>query len=491
MPNLGEKIRDKVPVGIAGPAYASTSRNVNAQTTINWYPELDTVDGKSQITLLPTYGTTSTTAQPGGGPIRGTIVHDGKMYIVSADELYSMDTTEAFTLEGTLNTNSGRVSMASNGTQGDQLMIVDGTDGWIYDSNADTFTQIGDGDFPANPETVSFMDTYFIVTLTNSSRFFISNSNDGTAWTATDFANAERSPDDLVNSMPNARELWLIGEFTSEVWYNSGASFTFDPYPNGYIEKGTPAQFSVAKVNNSVIWLTQDEHGKAQVVMTNGLQVNVISNDAIDSTFDGYAAISDAFGFTYQQAGHTFYQITFPTEDATWVCDLGLALKDKNIAWHQRRTGATSATKRHVANTYTYFNQKHYVGDSKGSNIYFLDSTKFTDDGTNIIRERTGTHIHANRNRLRFYKFEVEIEAGVGNTSDPGKDPSLALSWSNDNLPFGNARQMSLGKKGQYATRLIEHHLGSARDRVFKIVSGDPVNVVLINAYATVEESAH
>ncbi len=496
MPLPQDSPRKTLAISIAGSYHTGRSKAADAQTCINWYPELHEVGGKTKLILLPTPGANQATTV-GSGLIRGSLVHSGNLYFISSNTLYKMDVAETITTIGTINTTVGRVSMASNGTQGNQLMIVDGTvESWIYDSVANTFTKITDNGFPGNfgtplkVNTVTFFDSYFLVTVEGKGQFYISALNDGVNWTSTDVATAERNPDNLQTTIQNSRELWLIGDLASEIWTNTGGDFPFEAYTNGFVDTGTAARFSVAKTRESIIFLSQDVRGKAQVVMSRGISLNRISNDAIESQLDTYATISDAFAFVYQQAGHTFYQITFPTEDVTWVCDLDLALQSTDIAWHQRRTGTEG---RHLANTYSYFNGKHYVGDYRGNNIYFLDIDKYTDNGTNIIRERTGAHtVVDSRNKIKYYRFELEVESGVGNTNEPGKDPSIALSWSDDGgFTYSNSRDLFLGKKGQYNKRLLAHHLGSSRERIWKIVSGDPAKIVPINAYVEAEEAAH
>jgi hypothetical protein len=67
-------------------------------------------------------------------------------------------------------------------------------------------------------------------------------------------------------------------------------------------------------------------------------------------------------------------------------------------------------------------------------------------------------------------------------------DPQAMLQWSNDGgYTYGAERWESMGKQGMYKTRMHWHSLGSARDRVFKLIITDAVRVRLINAQIDVE----
>jgi len=64
-----------------------------------------------------------------------------------------------------------------------------------------------------------------------------------------------------------------------------------------------------------------------------------------------------------------------------------------------------------------------------------------------------------------------------------GGDPKLNLSWSEDfGRTWSNARQISMGKTGEYRKRLKFWRLGQARDRVYKIEISDPVKRVILSA---------
>ena len=470
---------------LAGPDYTSRSTNVHAQTCINWYPEFTKIEEKTKVALMPTPGTTIIKSV-GIGPHRGALVHKTLAYYVSGNELIKQDTTETFTSLDTIGTSTGRVSMASNGAFGDQLIIVDGTDGYIWDSSALTLTTIADAQFPASPTQVVYMDSYFIVIAADSGQFNISTSNDGTAWDALDFANAERSPDNTLAIETIGRDLYFIGEYTTEIWTNTGGRFPFEPYSNGVIEFGTSAANSIAKTDEGVIFVTRNERGQGKIVGINGTNSVVLSNPALEYQISTYGDISDAYAFTYEQAGHAFYQITFPSVEKTWVFDL--TLRDPDYGWHQRSTNDG----RHIAATHVFYNNKNYVGAYNSSEVFSLDLDTYTDNGVAIKRERAGMHIQLNRQRIRYDKLEFEFEYGVGLISGQGSDPQIMLDWSDDGgHTWSNTRYISIGAIGNYGNRALTHMLGSARDRIFRVRASDPVKYVLIDAYADIEELAH
>jgi hypothetical protein len=118
------------------------------------------------------------------------------------------------------------VSIADNGTQ---MMIVDGTYGYIYNTSTNVFAQITDVDFPANPVTVTFLAGRFVVNLVGSSRFYVSDLYDGLSWDALNFANAETSPDPISAVLASNGQLILLGTRTTEYWGLSGRWILHSP----------------------------------------------------------------------------------------------------------------------------------------------------------------------------------------------------------------------------------------------------------------------
>lgn len=105
--------------------YQGRSSNVGALRYVNLFPHA-TQDNR--VVLFGTPGL-SQLAALGPLPIRGQLVMGDYLYVVSFQTLYQIDSTMTATAVGTLSTNVGNVSMAHNGQQ---LMIVDGTFGYIY-----------------------------------------------------------------------------------------------------------------------------------------------------------------------------------------------------------------------------------------------------------------------------------------------------------------------------------------------------------------------
>lgn len=90
---------------------------------------------------------------------------------VIADEL-------AVFLIGTINTSSGFVGFDANNSQ---IIMVDGTDGWIYDT-VDGLRIITDPGFPASPLDATFLDGFFSVAAGGTKNFQLSSLNQGLVW---------------------------------------------------------------------------------------------------------------------------------------------------------------------------------------------------------------------------------------------------------------------------------------------------------------------
>lgn len=471
----------KIP--FTGQTYQARSKRANAQECINWYPESDPT-GKHKVVLYPTPGLNKLNTL-GIGPIRGFHVFNDLLYVASGNEIYEVDTSWGGVSRGTIDTNQGTVSMASYEVAANQRMcIADGTKGYMWDTS--TFGAIG-SNYPDSATHLEFFDGYIIANDPGNSNgkgkgvFNRSDSYDATTWAALNYGTAERDPDNLPALAVNHRNLLLIGKNTTELWYNSGRStFAFDPLPGQFIEKGVVAPHSVAKFDRQTIWLSQDKRGVGQVIAAQGAQFQVISTKAIENSINGYSDITDAIGFVYQQLGHSFYVLIFPTGNETWVYDF------TEKAWHRRKGYSLG---RHRMQHHVYFNGKHVVGDYENGNIYWLDMDKYTDNGTTIERIRTTQHIHTDSDENVFYRnVRLDMEVGVGNSDE--KDPQVLLRYSDDGgYTWSNWMYRDLGAIGDRDLQINFRNLVRSKDREFQIKVTDPVWAVLLGGYADITQA--
>lgn len=465
---------------INGPAY-ETVINQNGQRLINWYLEDDQALGKYPYILRPTPGLLAFgTLGSGLGSVRGLFEHKGVLYAVADDTVYSVDSSGTESSLGTIGTTAGHVNMTASN---DQLIIVDGSKGYTYTISTTTFAEITDGDFPASPDDVTYMDGYFIVISSTDQKFYISAINDGQDWNGLDFASATAMPDNLVACISDHRELWLFGDKSAEVWYNSGAAtFPFSKRPGVLLHKGLAAKNSVARADNSIYWLSKDEAGQSLVVKVDGYTPKVISSRAISQAIDGYSTVSDAFAYVYRQGNHEFYVLTFPTENKTWVHDASTQ------QWHERDSIVNEEHVRHRSNCYAFAYGKHIVGNFNSGALYELSETTYTDAGGVIERCRRSPHISSDRQLVGIYNLVVDVEPGVGLDTGQGSDPQLMLRVSKDGgFTWGNEMWRDIGKAGTYSRRVKWDMLGTARDWVLEFKVTDPVNVVILGARADLE----
>jgi hypothetical protein len=468
---------------ILGGSVVARSVNAADNRLVNLFPEVVPEGGKEPGFLNRAPGL-SLLATVGTGPIRGMWQYGSLGYVVSGTELYEIDTAYTeLALLGTV-TGTGPVSMADNGTQ---LFIACNPDGFIYNRLTDVLQQITDVDFPG-AQMVGYVDGYFVFTEPNSQRYWITSILEGTAIDPLDFASAEGDPDDIVSLIIDHREIWIFGNNSIEVWYNAGSpTFPFERIQGAVNEIGCSATYSVAKLDNSIFWLGGDKRGKGIIYRADGYTGKRVSTHAIEWQIQQYTTISDAVAYTYQQDGHAFYVLTFPTANATWVYDVSAQV------WHERAAFVDGQFVRHRSNCQMQFNGTTIVGDYENGNMYAFDLDVYTDNGAVQRWLRTWRALPTGQNNLKrtvHHMMQIDCESGTGLVSGQGSDPQFMLRFSDDGgHNWSNERWTSGGKIGETNKRVIYRRLGmtlALRDRVYELSGTDPVKIAIMGAELTI-----
>lgn len=470
---------------ILGQAYVARSVNAADNRMVNLFPEATPENGKD-VGFLNRAPGLRLLATVGSGPVRGMWQYGGYGYVVSSNTLYRVDAAWNATALGTVS-GSGPVSMTDNGTQ---LFVACNPLSYIYNATTGVFAQITDPDF-AGAVTVGYIDGYFVFNQPNSQTIWVTQLLDGTSVDPLEFASAEGSPDNLVGLIVDHREVWLFGSNSVEVWYDSGnVNFPLERIQGAFNEIGCAASYSIAKLDNGLFWLGSDARGNGIVYRANGYTGQRVSTHAIEFAIQSYASISDAFAYTYQQEGHAFYVLTFPTGNATWVYDVATG------AWHERAAFYNGQFSRHASNCQMSFNNEIVVGDCASGNLYAFDLDVYADNGGAQRWLRSWRAIPSGQNNLKRtaqHSLQLDCETGVGLNTGQGSDPQAMLRWSDDGgHTWSNEHWASMGAIGASGTRTFWRRLGMTdklRDRVYEVSGSDPVKVAIIGAELSVSST--
>jgi hypothetical protein len=193
--------------------------------------------------------------------------------------------------------------------------------------------------------------------------------------------------------------------------------------------------------------------------------------------------MSDAVAYTYQQDGHAFYVLNFPSANQTWVYDVATQ------GWHERAGLLDNLFTRNRGNCQCNFEGTIIVGDFENGNIYALDLTTYADNGGPQKWLRSWRALPTGQNNLKRtaqHSLQLVCETGVGLVVGQGSDPQVMLRFSDDGgHTWSNEHWVSMGQIGGYGTRAIWRRLGMTqklRDRVYEVSGTDPVKIDIIGA---------
>jgi hypothetical protein len=362
-----------------------------------------------------------------------------------------------------------------------------------------------DGAF-SGADVVDVVDNYFVYNRPGTQQYGSSNPLSPIS-SSLAFSSKDGAPDNLVSLIVDHREVYLLGEASSEVWVNSGLfPFAFQRIPGTSTQHGIVAKFSLARLGNSFAYLSKNIRGDGQVMMMNGYTPTRISTHAVENSIEG-AEISDARAWTYLIEGHEVYVISFPGLDLTWAYDIATGM------WHKWLwVDSNNVYHRHRGNCHSHFANMNLVGDWENGQIYMLDPNTYTDNGGEIRRLRRAPHLVSDFQRQFFSELQILFQPGVGlsgnitgstsptngvagvgvaglaiagqaNLATLGANPQAMLRWSNDGgSTWSNEHWVSIGVQGRYRNRAIWRRLGQARDRVYEVVVTDPIKAVIVAA---------
>lgn len=507
-------------VALTQGAYTARSVIAEAQRCVNLYPEKNPSDAEAPFTFYNAPGLSSLGTAP-NVPGRGLYwANNGTLYYCAGRTLYSVSSTWALTALGTLGSSTGMVSMADNGTT---LVLVDGTtSGYQVNLTTNAFSPIseatnappplGGGVYAFYGATRCDMVDGFMVFNQPGTRNFYSTYNNQIVFDALYFAAKNGYSDNLVTIIVTRREIWLLGERTSEIWFDAGAAdFPFQILPGPFIQHGCSAAYSAAQVNGAIFWLSQDQAGNNVLARGEGYQAKRISTHAIEQEWATYPTTSDAEGFCFQFGGHSFYQINFPTAGRSWRWDEATEL------WHEAvYTDSNGQESRHRASCAAYAYGLNVMADYATGQLYSCSPDVYTDNGTPMQFRRGFPHMVQDGRQVIYPGFTLDVEAATSaNTVEqPGPfplivppggysidtqppeaailvgpapidtSPQVLLRWSDTRgRTWGQPVAQSLGATGQYLSQPQWNRLGRARDRVFEVYGTIPGRLAINGAW--------
>jgi hypothetical protein len=354
-------------------------------------------------------------------------------------------------------------------TGGNELVIVNGSQGYVYNTASNVLEQITDPSYEGGI-CAAYLNQYILQIDPTRRYWFHSDLADAKQYISTDRYEGESNPDRMVSLVVDHQEVWVFNERSIDVFVNTGnQSATFERATGTSIEIGCAGTFTPAKCDNSLFWLGSD----GIFYRANGYNPMRISTHAIEQAVSELDW-SNCYSMVWEDRGHKVIYWSFP-DGQTWGYDVATQL------WHRRKSYGFSNWR---VNNLVYWNGQWIAGDAYSDKLYSLDWDTNTENSAELERIRTTGVTHSNQNRFRV--DAVELVVSVGRSALDNADYYMEICYSDDGgYTFSNWKTRSLGVQGAYEQRLMWRRLGMARHRTWKLRVTSPVKCDVIAASAS------
>ncbi len=396
----------------------------------------------------------------GAGPIRGVFrqagTFGGDFLVVSGTNLYRVTEAGVVTLVGAV-TGTDRVIYAATANR---CLIA--ANGVAYSTDGSTVTTVTMPD--GRPVTsVAQLNGYFILVdgTTNSARIYYIEPGD-TNPDGLDYFSTESVPGVNVRIIRVGDELWVLKEEGVEVHIPTGdADLPFQRVPGRNYAKGCRSRDSVARFDNSVVWVGSDD----RVYRGDAAPVR-ISDHSLEEQLRKSNAADDS-GWSFSIDGHDLYCLSL--SNGTYALD-GLTGQ-----WPEFKTWNRTGWRCHVGDRGESFT---VAGSDEDGRLFRLDPDVHNDAGLPLERIVTGG-VPVVGPMQRCDSFQLYAYSGT--ESNPNASPVAWVRWSDDLETYSDPVKVPLGFTGQYGKPLRINRLGGMRypGRLFEISVTDDVEVTI------------
>lgn len=458
------------PASIALRSNPSRYSFAGSPRLINAYAEQQGEDAKAPWAVLACPGAVScceVTDTPGRGLIflddldRAYSVHSSGVFRVtlSDDDPFTLAATRIGTVPGT-----DQVRISRN--QADPVQVSIDCDAGQYYIEADVVKKVSSTEFTTDPVTTEYAGGYTLYGEENG-RINYSALHDVASINALDFFTAEQYADKLVRIKADGSDIAVFSRTSTEWWRpTSDADLPFQLIGGAVSKKGLAAKNGPVSCDNTIMFPGEDNI----VYRFNGYSPQRISTHGIERKFENDADRESLTSFAFSFEGHSF---------AGWTStDYTVSYDAATGTWHERESYHRDNWRfRNVIRAWG----KNIAQDAESGELFYFDKDTYAEDGNPMVWGMDTPIIHAvggNGGIVDSVHFDVAVGGGALLSTASGYNPKMMLSWSVDGgNTFKGNRELSIGKRGKYQTKVKTRRLGRFEDKgiMFRIRVSDPV----------------
>lgn len=395
--------------------------------------------------------------------------HGGRLHKISESaEIQTLgDINNAFTTMATLD---------------DKIAIAAGGEYYVYGSS---LTRPTVGIFE-NVGSICEIAGRIILTEEGGDRLAWSEVADPETIDGLSFGSVRQRDDRIVRAFPIGGELWVFNDDTTERWYYSDGTLSFEYMPGSLIERGLKAKNLICKIPEGAFLVGSD--GKAHIAA--GGRLTPVSSVAVETAISKGKAVACVH---YQDEGHEFAGIIFEDRPA-WFLDISTG------EWHERASLRDAFKVRATVGAWGSF----YGVQHDGKMCRFTRNNR--DGEEPLIREMTGKTL---RNEGRYFRVSelringrqgavsiddtynpagtvleaengaLDAEEGLLEVSRPGntyREPQITLEVSDDwGHNWSDAYFEGMGRLGEHTRNIEFRGLGQFEQFTPRITISEPV----------------
>ena len=240
-------------------------------------------------------------------------------------------------LNQTLTTSTGECGFTEyiNDVGTKQLVLLDGTKGYVWSNPAIAPTEITNVNFPTpHVPQPAFMDGYLFVAKANTADVYNSNLNDPFTWTAGEFMSAEMYPDIIIGLVRNNNYINAVGTNSVEFLYDA-ANATGSPlgrHDGVVLQFGCAAAGTIVGTEKEVIFVGATGNGGATVWLIDGYKPTDISTSMVKLTLRAEGTnLANAVAHCVRVCGQKLYILCLTSRTLVYSFDSSL--------WHEWDSG--------------------------------------------------------------------------------------------------------------------------------------------------------